>query len=252
MHLKYMIYWFSTVNHGLKTFPKPSFEKGEAWFIWAGHCPVCPAWTLTGLAEFKSNYHFCTEPARMFEAIMKRGVCFIAVGYTLPLIVRQKNIILQSFCLNNLNLTQKAWCLSNFVTPIHSVRCLLVWNKIFCDAPNISSTVVNIYQMGGGWGTIFCIIGRLLSVCLIVTQTWRDGRERYKWGVPPTYDIWWLLQIQVNNGKLLTSTWEKIYFSVFSLLIFYIGTGAGSMGCQELCENFKESISVSLLHRNWS
>ena len=75
-------------------------------------------------------------------------------------------------------------------TLIHSVRCLLVWNKIFCDAPNISSTVVNIYQMGGGWGTIFCIIGRLLSVCLIVTQTWRDGRESYKWGVPPTYDIW--------------------------------------------------------------
>lgn len=74
MHLKYMIYWFSTVNHRLKTFPKPSFEKGEAWFIWAGHWPVCPAWTLTGLAEFKSNYHFCTEPARMFEAIMKRGV----------------------------------------------------------------------------------------------------------------------------------------------------------------------------------
>ena len=155
MHLKYMIYWFSTVNCGLKTFPKPSFEKGEAWFIWAGHCPVCPAWTLTGLAEFKSNYHFCTEPARMFEAIMKRGVCFKAVGYTLPLIVRQKNIILQSFCLNNLNLTQKAWCLSNFVTPIHSVRCLLVWNKIFCDAPNISSTVVNIYQMGGRLGDNF-------------------------------------------------------------------------------------------------
>ena len=40
--------------------------------------------SLTSLAELKSNYHFCTEPARMFEAIMKR-VAFRAVGYTLSL-----------------------------------------------------------------------------------------------------------------------------------------------------------------------
>ena len=39
---------------------------------------------------------------------------------------------------------------ADFETLAHSVRYLLVRNKIFCDAPNISSTVVNIYQMGGG------------------------------------------------------------------------------------------------------
>ena len=180
----------------------------------------------------------------------KRGASNTLLVTLFPLIVRQK--YQNEFLFVHSWFAVKGLMSVYLETLIHSVRCLLVWNKIFCDAPNISSTVVNIYQMGGGWGTIFCIIGRLLSVCLIVTQTWRDGRERYKWGVPPTYDIWWLLQIQVNNGKLLTSTWEKIYFSVFSLLIFYLGTGAGSMGCQELCENFKESISVSLLHRNWS
>ena len=180
----------------------------------------------------------------------KRGASNTLLVTLFPLIVRQK--YQNEFLFVHSWFAVKGLMSVYLETLIHSVRCLLVWNKIFCDAPNISSTVVNIYQMGGGWGTIFCIIGRLLSVCLIVTQTWRDGRERYKWGVPPTYDIWWLLQIQVNNGKLLTSTWEKIYFSVIPLLIFYLGTGAGSMGCQELCENFKESISVSLLHRNWS
>ena len=102
-----------------------------------------------------------------------------------------------------------------FWTLARSVRFLLVWNKIFCDAPNISSTVVNIYQMGrGGWGTIFCIIGRLLSVCLIVTQTCRDGRESYKWAMPPTYDIWWLYKFRSTRKTKYKSLWKKIYFSV--------------------------------------
>ena len=103
---------------------------------------------------------------------------------------------------------------ANFETLAHSVRYLLVRNKIFCDAPNISSTVVNIYQMGrGGWGTIFCIIGRLLSVCLIVTQTCRDGRESYKWAMPPTHDIWWLYKFRSTRKTKYKSLWKNLLFS---------------------------------------
>ena len=97
-----MKYWFSTVSYRLKRDSKPSFEKGEAWFIWAGHWPVWPGWTLTGLAELKSNYHFCTEQARMFEAIIRGGLPTLCWSHSFPWLL-DKNIK-KSFCLYILDL----------------------------------------------------------------------------------------------------------------------------------------------------
>ena len=98
-----------------------------------------------------------------------------------------------------------------------------MWNKIFCDAPNISSTVVNIYQMGrGGWGTIFCIIGRLLSVCLIVAQTCQDGRESYKWAMQCLLHMTYGDCINSGQqGKLNTSHFEK------NLLFCFVASNIG-------------------------
>ena len=101
-------------------------------------------------------------------------------------------------------------------TLIHSVRCLLVWNKIFCDAPNISSTVVNIYQMGEAGGQIFCIIGKLLSVCLIVTQTCWDGRERERATSGHSY-IWHMV-----TGKFrATRQTYNLQITFVKVLLFY-------------------------------
>ena len=199
-----MKYWFSTVNHGLKTYSKA--------FIWEGGGMVHLSWTLACLASMAPHQlgrievklSFLHGASKDVWGNYEKGGCWF---HPFPWLLGN----IRDFLF--LNLPQKAWCLSDFETLAHSVRYLLVWNKIFCDAPNISSTVVNIYQMGrGGWGTIFCIIGRLLSVCLIVTQTCRDGRESYKWAMPPTYDIWWLYKFRSTRKTKYKSLWKKFTF----------------------------------------
>ena len=144
--------------------------------------------------------------------------------------------------------------------------------------------MVSVYQIGECWGTIFCIIGRLLSVRLIVTQTSLDGGGRHKWG-RRAHVIWWMWYPQVYvrklhhknnfyvNKKLLIWTNQTLFHWVVSSLrnlqqfinlwqsnvlksfIFFflilclwssMWTGARCIRCQELCENYKESISVSL------